>query len=157
VRKRFLNSILIYLNTQIELRTEKGQTEVTTILLRISDLSVAFIRKEKLHGAFGLLLLAHINGRFVCYSLCTISHWYVSLTSRWSFRDINPLTPELNPSAQRCLTRFFLLDVLLLEPCISFIYAWKTNKYTNYSFSLLIMYSHCYMLRHYIAIFRERS
>jgi hypothetical protein len=31
--------------------------------------------------------------------------------------DINPLTPELNPSAQRCLTRF-LLGILLLEPCI---------------------------------------
>jgi hypothetical protein len=31
---------------------------------------------------------------------------------------INPLKPELNPSAQRCLTRF-LLGILLLEPCIS--------------------------------------
>jgi hypothetical protein len=27
---------------------------------------------------------------------------------------INPLTPDLNPSAQRCLTRF-LLGILLLE------------------------------------------
>jgi hypothetical protein len=50
---------------------------------------------------------------------------------------VNPLTPELNPSAQRCLTRV-LLGILLLEPCISLIYAWKTNEYTNYSFSLLI-------------------
>jgi hypothetical protein len=32
----------------------------------------------------------------------------------------NPLTPELNPSAHRCLTRF-LLGILLLEPCISLI------------------------------------
>jgi hypothetical protein len=31
---------------------------------------------------------------------------------------INPLTPELNPSAQRCLTRFFLLGIMLFEPCI---------------------------------------
>jgi hypothetical protein len=31
-----------------------------------------------------------------------------------------PLTPELNPSAQRCLTRF-LLVILLLEMCISLI------------------------------------
>jgi hypothetical protein len=31
---------------------------------------------------------------------------------------LNPLTPELNPSAQRCLTRF-LLEILLLEPRIS--------------------------------------
>jgi hypothetical protein len=33
----------------------------------------------------------------------------------------------------------------------------KTNTYTNYSFSLLIMYGSSYMFRHYIAIFRERS
>jgi hypothetical protein len=33
-----------------------------------------------------------------------------------------PLTPELNPSAQRCLTRF-LLGILLLEPCISLMHA----------------------------------
>jgi hypothetical protein len=36
---------------------------------------------------------------------------------------LNPLTPELNHFAQRCLTRFFLLGILLLEPCISLIYA----------------------------------
>jgi hypothetical protein len=34
----------------------------------------------------------------------------------------------------------FLLGILLLEPCILLIYAWKTNKYTDYSLSLLIMY-----------------
>jgi hypothetical protein len=66
------------------------------------------------------------------------------------------LTPELNPSAQRCLT-MFLLGILLHEPCISLIYASKANKHTNYSFSLLIMYDSSYMFRHYIAIFRERS
>jgi hypothetical protein len=33
----------------------------------------------------------------------------------------------------------------------------KPTKYTNYSFSLLIMYGGSYMFRHYIAIFRERS
>jgi hypothetical protein len=84
VMKCFLNSInLLFLNTQIELRTEKGQTEVIIILLRISGLSVAFtsIRKERMLGAFRLLLLAHIRGRFVCFSLCIISHWYISLTS----------------------------------------------------------------------------
>jgi hypothetical protein len=35
-------------------------------------------------------------------------------------------------------------------------YEWKTNKYTNYSFSLLIMYDISYMFRHYIAILMER-
>jgi hypothetical protein len=32
------------------------------------------------------------------------------------FAFLSPLTPELNPSAQRYLTRF-LLGILLLEPC----------------------------------------
>jgi hypothetical protein len=41
--------------------------------------------------------------------------------------------------------------------CILLMYAWKTNKYTNYSFTLLIMYHSSYMFRHYIAIFREHS
>jgi hypothetical protein len=71
--------------------------------------------------------------------------------------ECNPLTPKLNPSAQRCQTRFFLLEILILEPCISLKYAWKTNKCKNYSFSLLIMYGSSCMFRHYIAIFRERS
>ena len=68
------------------------------------------------------------------------------------------------PSRARNLTSYlyiygwnFLLGILLLEPCISLIYAWKTNKYTNYLFSLLIMYGSYYMFRHYITIFRERS
>jgi hypothetical protein len=64
--------------------------------------------------------------------------------------------PELNPSAQRCLARF-LWGILLLEPCISLIYARKTKKYNNYLFSLLIMYGDSYMFRHYIAILMERS
>jgi hypothetical protein len=33
----------------------------------------------------------------------------------------------------------------------------ENNKYSNYTFSLLIMYGVSYMFRHYIAIFRERS
>src|SRR5215471_1780796 len=49
----------------------------------------------------------------------------------------------------------FLLGILLLEPCISLIYAWKTNKYTNYEFSLLIIYGTFCKFRYYIAIFRE--
>jgi hypothetical protein len=74
----------------------------------------------------------------------------------YMYMYINTLTPELNPSAQRCLTRFFTGDfvswtVHLVNICV------KTNKYTNYSFSLLIMYGSSYMFRHYIAILRERS
>jgi hypothetical protein len=44
------------------------------------------------------------------------------LKVRRIFWRINPLTPELNPFTQRCLARF-LLGLLLLEPCISLIYA----------------------------------
>jgi hypothetical protein len=51
---------------------------------------------------------------------------------------INHLTPELNPSAQRCLTRSFYWAIFLLEPYISLIYAWKTNKNTNYSTYLVL-------------------
>jgi hypothetical protein len=40
----------------------------------------------------------------------------------------NPLTPELNTSVQRWLTRFFL-EILFLEPCISLIY--MREKSTN--------------------------
>jgi hypothetical protein len=48
------------------------------------------------------------------------------------------------PSKARNLTSYiygrdFLLGILLLESRISLIYACKTNKYTNYSFSLLII------------------
>jgi hypothetical protein len=49
---------------------------------------------------------------------CHYFHYHIS---------INPLTPELNHSPQRCLTRISL-GILLLEPSISLIYAWKTNK-----------------------------
>jgi hypothetical protein len=36
---------------------------------------------------------------------------------------VNPLTPELNPSAQPVPDKIFLLGILPLEPCISLIYA----------------------------------
>jgi hypothetical protein len=93
------------------------------------------------------MYLHSYTARWLLYATCTVC---------WGISTSNPLTLELNPSALRCLTRF-LLGILLLEPCISSTYAWKTNKYTNYSFSLLIMYGTSYMFRHYIAILRERS
>jgi hypothetical protein len=42
-------------------------------------------------------------------------------------RNINPLTPELNPSAQSCLTSFSLLGILLLDPYISIIQYMSKN------------------------------
>jgi hypothetical protein len=68
--------------------------------------------------------------------------------------EISPLTPELNPSAQRCLTRFFTGE--FGSWTVHFVHVCKTNKCNNYSFSL-IMYGVPYMFRHYIAIFKERS
>jgi hypothetical protein len=74
------------------------------------------------------------------------------------YSQINPLTPKLNPSAQRCLTKLVTENFASWTVhFVNTVYAWKTNKYTNYSFSLLIMYGSSYMFRHYIAIFRERS
>jgi hypothetical protein len=60
----------------------------------------------------------------------------------------NPLTPN-------DLQRRRAASPLKIKTAVK--YARKTNKYTNYSFSLLIIYGISYMFRHYIAIFRERS
>jgi hypothetical protein len=73
-----------------------------------------------------------------------------------TYSAVNPLTPELHLT-RKAACRDSLLGILLLKPCNSLIYAWKINKWTNYSFRLLIMYGRYYMFRHYIAIFRERS
>jgi hypothetical protein len=43
-------------------------------------------------------------------------------TSLGAGMHITSLTPEINPSAQSYLTRF-LLEIFLLEPCISLIHA----------------------------------
>jgi hypothetical protein len=68
----------------------------------------------------------------------------------------NPLTPELNPSAQRCLTRFFTGD--FVSWTVSFVNICVKNQQMQQLFiKLLIMYGSSYMFRHYIAIFRERS
>jgi hypothetical protein len=67
---------------------------------------------------------------------------YLCMT--WNVGRINPLTPELNPSAQRCLTRFFTGDFDSWT-VHSLLYALKTNKCNNYSFSLLIMYGISYV------------
>jgi hypothetical protein len=67
--------------------------------------------------------LKRTNG-FLCDGSRIILSRYIKIVG--SFRlyknNFNPLTPELNLSAQRCLTRF-LLGILFLEQCISLIYA----------------------------------
>jgi hypothetical protein len=72
------------------------------------------------------------------------------------FACINPLTPELNPSMQRCLTRFFTGD--FASGTLHFInIGVKNQQIHQLLIQLLIMYDSSYMFRHFIAIFRERS
>jgi hypothetical protein len=69
--------------------------------------------------------------------------------------SLNPLTPELNLSAQRFLTRFSTddfasLTVHLINICVK-------NQQIHQLFIQFINYGSSYMFWHYIAIFRERS
>jgi hypothetical protein len=76
----------------------------------------------------------HFFENYPQFRLARLKMFATTVLGRRNVKSIgfNPLTPELNPFAQRCMTRF-LLGILLLEPCISLIYAWKTNKCSNYS------------------------
>jgi hypothetical protein len=74
-------------------------------------------------------------------------------TSAESF--INPLTPELNPSAQGCLTRFFTGE--FTSWTVHFVNICLKNQQIHQLVIKLIMYGSSYMFRHYIAILREHS
>jgi hypothetical protein len=50
---------------------------------------------------------------FVIQQAERIRHIMFGLSGCTVFCYINPLTPELNASAQRCLTRFLLTNLLL--------------------------------------------
>jgi hypothetical protein len=68
----------------------------------------------------------------------------------------SPLTPESNPSAQRCLTRFFTGD--FASWTVHFVHTkCVKNQQMQQLFIQFIMYGSSYIFRHYIAIFRERS
>jgi hypothetical protein len=69
--------------------------------------------------------------------------------------NFNPLTPELNPSAQRCMTRFFTGD--FASWTVHFVNMCVKNQQIHQLVIHLIMYGSSYIFRHYIAIFRERS
>jgi hypothetical protein len=64
---------------------------LNSIAYRSSVFSQVFIAYNKTQQ---IILIVAVEGCFIPYILVTI----------------NPLTPELNPSAQRCLTRFFIGD-----------------------------------------------
>jgi hypothetical protein len=68
---------------------------------------------------------------------------------------INPLTPELNPSAQRCLTRFLTGDFAYWT--LHFVNVCVKNQQIQQLFIQFIDYNgSSYMFRHYIAIFKVR-
>jgi hypothetical protein len=90
------------------------------------------------------------------YNSCQLTRQLSCVSNFYSTFKVFIWLYLVNPSMQRCLTRFFTGD-LLLELCILLIDAWKTNKCNNYSFSLLIMYGISHMFWHYIAILRKRS
>jgi hypothetical protein len=74
-------------------------------------------------------ILLMFGSTFMASDVRLIKHLYAKLefitwsSCSWPTDIYNPLTLELNRSAQLCLTRFFLLGILRLEPCISLIYA----------------------------------
>jgi hypothetical protein len=71
---------------------------------------------------------------------------------------INPLTPELNPSAQRYVTKFFTGDFayctvnfIITRTCV------KIQQMQQLLIQFINLYGSSYMFRHYIVILRERS
>jgi hypothetical protein len=54
-----------------------------------------------------LVVLKHNIQEFTCRKRGKLENTALEVA------NINPLTPELNPSAQRCLTRYFTGDFLL--------------------------------------------
>jgi hypothetical protein len=89
----------------------------------------------------------------IVYKDVIIWHKYLLFSSIGKI--INPLTPELNPSAQRCLTRFFNRD--FGSWIVHFVNICVKNQQMQQLFIQFIMYDSSYMFRHYIAILRERS
>jgi hypothetical protein len=63
--------------------------------------------------------------------------------------------PELNPSAQRCLAKFFTGD--FVSWTVHFVNICVKNQQMQQLFIQFIMYGISYMFRYYIAILRERS
>jgi hypothetical protein len=80
---------------------------------------------------------------------------HLHIVTHVEFDYFNPLMPELNPSAQRWLTRFFTGEFVSLT--LHFVTICVKNQQTQQLFIQFIMYGSSYMFRHYTAVFRERS
>jgi hypothetical protein len=99
----------------------------TTLPTPPSDCYITHGHGFSRNGCISITLTDGRSSSFYPSGQRTCTNVFISYCLAWQVRRINPclinpLTLELNPSAQRCLTRF-LLGILLLEPCISFIYA----------------------------------
>jgi hypothetical protein len=136
----------------------------------------------KVFGVKGVKILTHVRPSSVLYNLMfmvpyilakCICDWksnemhmdlyvfFISLYLFYMFRVLfEPITRSTNCRLQPYVCAIVMLCEKLdnpLEQVLAGTPQPKTNKYTNYSFSLLIMYGSSYMFRHYIVIFRERS
>jgi hypothetical protein len=69
--------------------------------------------------------------------------------------DLNTLTPELNLSAQRCMTIFFIGE--FDSWTVHFVNIYVKTQQIHQLFIQFNMYGSSYMFRHYIVILRERS
>jgi hypothetical protein len=80
---------------------------------------------------------------------------WLGLTHMLLEHNSNPLTPQLNSTAQRCLTRLFTRN--FSSWTMHFVNIYMKNQQMQQFFIqfIIIMYGSSYMLRRYIAIFRE--
>jgi hypothetical protein len=92
--------------------------QVVRVLTDVQNCSVLMIRPWVSHA-----------GDFCCSLSAGIDVKLTVLTFNARIKSLRATVPD----------KIFLLGIVPLEPCISLIYAWKTNKYTNYTFSLLCM------------------
>jgi hypothetical protein len=92
---------------------------------------------------------------FICAANIRQEYLFPQVDSLVARVSVNPLTPELNSSAQRYLTRFFTGD--FASWTLNFVNICVKNQQMQQLFSLLIMYGISYMFWYYIAILRERS
>jgi hypothetical protein len=76
---------------------------------------------------------------YLTHVLIVLEYYNITLAIIASFHVvINPLTPELNPSAQRCLTRFFTGD--FASWIVHFVNIWAKNQQTQQLFIQIINY-----------------
>jgi hypothetical protein len=82
----------------------------------------------------------YLDGRlYLCYMFYFVNRKFVSMIQLLYFHpwNFNPLTPELNSSAQRCLTRFFTGD--LASWTVHFVHVCVKNQQIHQLFMLCLV------------------